>query len=132
MKLLQKIVSYGAVMVALIAPVMSISSPALALFEDAKNQACAGANLNDTGCTANQGQDKVSNTLAAVINILSIVVGVVAVIMLIIGGIRYTTSGGDGSSTSSARNTIIYAIVGIVVAVMSQFIVKFVLGRVAK
>ena len=109
-----------------------IATPTYALFENAKDQACAGANLNDTGCTPNQGQDQVSNTLASVINILSLIVGVVAVIMLIVGGIRYVTSGGDGSSTSAARNTIIYALVGITVAALAQAIVKFVLGRVSQ
>ena len=120
-----------------IVAICSIASPLLvtgssyALFENAKDQACAGANLNDTGCTATQGQDKVSNTLASIINILSLVVGVVAVIMLIIGGIRFVTSGGDSSSVTNARNTIIYALVGIAVAALAQGLVKFVLSKVS-
>ena len=101
-----------------------------ALFEDSKNQACAGANLGDGTCDPTASNNKVSNTLAAVINILSIVLGVIAVIMIIIGGIKFTTSQGDGNSTSSARNTIIYAVVGLVVAALAQVLVKFVLSRV--
>ncbi|MNI84677.1 hypothetical protein D3C73_1416030 [compost metagenome] len=47
--------------------------------------------------------------------------------MLIIGGIRYTISGGDSSAVTSAKNTIMYAIVGIIVAVLAFAIVNFVL-----
>lgn len=102
-----------------------------ALFDGSKDQACNGANLQDAGgCnTAVDQSNKVSSTLQALISILSIVVGIVAVIMLIIGGIRFVTSQGDGSSVAAARNTIIYAIVGIIVALMAQVIVKFVLGK---
>jgi hypothetical protein len=101
------------------------------LFESAKEQACAGANLNDsTNCNEAQNNTKVSNTLASVINILSLVLGIIAVIMVIVGGIKFTTSQGDGNATASARNTIIYAVVGLVVAALAQVIVKFVLSRV--
>ncbi len=109
-----------------------ITGSSFALFDGAKDQACAGANLNDTGCVAGQGETQVSSTLSTVINILSFVVGIVAVIMLIIGGIRYVTSGGDGTSTAAARNTIIYALVGLAVAALAQAIVQFVLQRVTK
>jgi hypothetical protein len=60
----------------------------------------------------------------------SLVVGVVAVIMIIIAGFKYITSGGDSGNVTSAKNTILYAIIGLVVVALSQFIVKFVLGRI--
>ena len=47
--------------------------------------------------------------------------------MLIIGGIRYTVSGGDSGAVTSAKNTILYAVVGIIVAVLAYAIVNFVL-----
>ena len=53
---------------------------------------------------------------ATVANILLFLVGAVAVIMLIIGGIRYTLSGGDSGAVTSAKNTILYAIIGLIVA----------------
>ena len=55
---------------------------------------------------------------------------VTAVMMIIVGGFRYITSGGASDSVSSAKNTIIYAIVGLVVVALAQFIVQFVLNRV--
>ncbi len=64
-------------------------------------------------------------------NVLLFIIGGVSVIMLIIGGIRYTISGGDSSAVTSAKNTILYAIVGIVVALLAYAIVNFVLGSFA-
>jgi len=75
------------------------------------------------------GKDAVSSTVQNVIDILFYVIGVIAVIMIIIGGIKYVTSNGDSSSISSAKNTILYAVVGLVVALMSYGIVKFVLNQ---
>ena len=105
-----------------------------ALFNGAKDAACNGANLNDSsaGCAGSDStgaQDKVSSVVKTAINILSFVVGVVSVIMIIIGGIRFATSQGDGSSTAAARNTIVYAIVGLVVVGIAQAIVQFVLSK---
>jgi hypothetical protein len=57
------------------------------------------------------------------------VVGVIAVIMIIIGGLKYVTSGGDSSAVGSAKNTIIYALVGLVVVALAQALVKFVLAK---
>ncbi|MBX4197631.1 pilin [Candidatus Saccharibacteria bacterium] len=54
--------------------------------------------------------------------------GVIAVIMIIVGGFRYITSGGNPESTKSARNTILYAIIGLVVVALAQIIVRFVLS----
>ena len=65
-----------------------------------------------------------------VVNLLIFIIGIIAVIMIVIGGFRYTTSGGDGSQTKSARDTIIYAVVGLVIAIMAYSIVNFVLREI--
>jgi hypothetical protein len=62
-----------------------------------------------------------------IVNILLFIIGAIAVIMLIIGGIRYVTSGGDQNHVTAAKNTILYAIIGIVVAVLAFAVVNFVL-----
>lgn len=72
------------------------------------------------------GPDGVFQTVA---NILLFLVGAIAVIMLIIGGIRYVVSGGDQSAVTSAKNTILYAIVGIVVAFLAYAAVDFVIRQ---
>ncbi|MEO5499572.1 MAG: hypothetical protein ABIR46_03670 [Candidatus Saccharimonadales bacterium] len=66
-----------------------------------------------------------------VTNILLFLIGAIAVIMLIIGGIRYVISGGDQAQVTSAKNTILYAIVGIVVAFLAYAAVNFVTGAFA-
>jgi len=64
-----------------------------------------------------------------IINILSVIVGVVAVIMIIVGGFRYITSGGDSGKVGTAKNTIIYAIIGLILVALAQIIVNVVLSQ---
>jgi hypothetical protein len=61
-------------------------------------------------------------------NILLFIIGALSVIMLIIGGIRYTISGGNSSAITAAKNTVIYAIVGIIVAILAFAVVNFVIN----
>ncbi|HCR56109.1 TPA: hypothetical protein DIV49_03985 [Candidatus Saccharibacteria bacterium] len=61
-------------------------------------------------------------------NVLLFLIGAIAVIMLIIGGIRYTVSGGDSAAITAAKNTILYAIIGIIVAILAYAIVNWVIG----
>ncbi|MFZ1323854.1 MAG: pilin [Candidatus Saccharimonadales bacterium] len=72
------------------------------------------------------GEDGV---ILRVVKIVSLAVGVAAVLMLILGGLKYITSNGDANSISSAKNTILYALIGLAVAVFSQAIVVFLLSR---
>jgi hypothetical protein len=100
-----------------------------------QNGLCAGANLDVTtncqsGVSEQDATDKINALIADIINIFSLVVGVVSVIMIIIGGFRYITSGGDSSNVSAAKNTILYAIIGLVIVALAQTIVRFILGRV--
>lgn len=73
---------------------------------------------------------RVGEIIRTVINIFSLIVGVIAVIMIIIGGLKYITSGGDSGNVTSAKNTILYAIVGLIIVALAQIIVRFVLGKV--
>ena len=96
---------------------------------------CNGAsNMTEGGdCTTEQGgvQSTVQGVVNKVINIFSWVVGIVSVIMIIYGGFKYITSGGDSAGVTSAKNTILFAIVGLVVVALAQIIVKFVIGTVS-
>lgn len=93
---------------------------------------CKGASFDaaSADCQADQTAAKTSVTdyIATAINLFSIVVGIIAVIMIIIGGVKYITSGGDSGNVTGAKNTILYAIIGLVVVALSQIIVQFVLG----
>lgn len=90
------------------------------------NNATSGSQSN-SGCTDTSGSVSLSSLATKVVNFLSIIVGIVAVIMIIIGGFRYITSGGESGNVSGAKNTLIYAIVGLVIVALAQFIVHFVL-----
>lgn len=75
-------------------------------------------------------EDTVFGIIATVINIFSLVVGVISVIMIIIGGLKYITSGGDSGNVTGAKNTILYAVIGLVIVALAQIIVRFVLTQV--
>jgi len=99
---------------------------------DIDSNLCAGANLdvNNPDCSkAEEAPERVNAIIATVINIFSVVVGVVSVIMIIIGGLKYITSGGDSGNVTGAKNTILYAIIGLVIVALAQVIVNFVLSR---
>lgn len=66
-----------------------------------------------------------------VVNTVIFLVGAIAVLMLIIGGIRYVISAGDENAVKGAKNTILYAIVGIVVALLAFAAVQFIIGRLS-
>lgn len=79
--------------------------------------------------TETSASGQVNSLLKTVLNLLSAIVGVVAVIMIIVGGLKYVVSSGDSNSASSAKNTILYALVGLVIVAFAQVIVQFILER---
>lgn len=87
---------------------------------------------NNAGCQndVDAGSGTITDTITKIVNFFSAIVGIVAVIMIIYGGFKYISSGGDSGNVTSAKNTIIYAVIGLVVVAMAQFIVQFVLGKV--
>lgn len=102
----------------------SLTQPALA---SVKDQVQGGVN-DAAGGSSNAAPAKTLNdTISEVINLLSAIVGVVAVIMIILGGFRYITSGGDSNKVTAAKNTLIYAVIGLIVVALAQTIVHFAL-----
>ena len=97
---------------------------------DAKQQVCQGVGtVSGTGdCSAGNGPD-FNSVVRTVLNILSALAGLVAVFMFMWGGFKYITSGGDSSKVSSAKGTLLYAIIGVVIVVFSQVIVQFVVNK---
>ena len=70
------------------------------------------------------GQGGIFRTIT---NVMLFIIGAISVIMLIIGGIRYVLSGGNQEKVAEAKNTILYAIVGVVVAILAFAVVNFVI-----
>ena len=108
--------------------------------QDIQNSVCSGSDSlsiekTTAGSCTNAGtksSGKVDNIVELVINIFSMVVGVIAVIMIIVGGFKFITAGGDSGKVTSARSTIIYALIGLVIVALAQVIVRFVLSSATK
>jgi hypothetical protein len=92
----------------------------------AKEQVLKGVGTAGGNCSG----AKVNDVVSTVVNILSIIVGIAAIIMIIISGLKYITSGGDSNKVGSAKTTLIYALVGLAIAISAQFIVDFITERV--
>lgn len=116
---------------------LGIVVPAIAASDAAKKAACdsiSGTYNASTGeCVTGSvaGEQSINALIAKIISIFSWIVGVVAVIFVMYGGFRYITSGGDSSKVTGAKNTIVYALIGLVVAVLAQVIVQLVLNKIA-
>lgn len=106
--------------------------PVATVYADAAEDACKGIKLIDPTAKCNnkdEGTKGFSTLIKRVINVFSVVIGSIAVIMIIIGGFRYIISGGDSSATKSAKDTIMYAVIGLVVVLFAQVIVLFVISN---
>ena len=104
------------------------AAPAVALSDSAKAACEAIGTGADCDIDLAKGSD-VNDIIKVVINIFSTVVGVVAVIMIILAGFKYITSSGDSGKITSAKNTLIYALIGLVIVALAQTIVKFTLSK---
>lgn len=84
---------------------------------------CAGS---DSSVCAHKG-DSINTYIAAGVKVLMFILGAVSVIVIIIAGFVYVTSGGDAGNTKKAKDMILYAVVGLIVAILSYAIVGYVL-----
>jgi len=94
--------------------------------------ACAVPGAQDSSACQNDGSDPIAGAngiLAKVTRIIGYLAGVAAIVLIIISGFMYVTSDGDAGKVSSARTTLIYAVIGTVIVAMSQAIIMFVLNR---
>ena len=86
------------------------------------------------GAQAAKGADQVADLFGeagvfkTVTDVLLFLIGALSVVMIIIGGLRYVISGGDSSAVQSAKNTILYAIVGLIVAILAYAAIEFVIS----
>lgn len=118
---------YAGVALALALAVTSVVAPAGTAFALSSIQDGINSAKGDDVPSQLFGEGSIFTTI---VNILLFIIGALSVVMLIWGGIRYTTSGGSSSAVTSAKNTIMYAIIGLVVAFLAFAIVNWVLGAV--
>ena len=106
------------------AQVSAIKCPEGTLQADKEVTSLAECNL-DTG-----DQPPLMETVTGILNVVVGIIAVMAVIVVIIGGVFFVTSQGDAGKVARARNTILYGVIGLVVALLAFAIVNFVLGAV--
>lgn len=94
--------------------------PATSVLAAPKDEITKGLNSAKTG-----GSADVPTIIQTIVNVLLFITGAVAVIMIVIGGLKYVTSNGDSSQLTSAKNTIMYSVIGLIVAIMAYAIVNF-------
>lgn len=116
--------------------VVSMALQAVPVFAAGKVRCPDGINADDlTKCKSigssdnNLNNGNLMTTLNQIINVIIGVIGFIAVIVIILGGVQYTTSAGEASKVKKAKDTIMYGIVGLVVALLAYSIVNFVLSN---
>lgn len=132
-KKLQKILVSLSLVFAFALPV-ALPASTLAV-NSVQDNVCSGANTlkidqGSSGCsTIGNTSESLNNKISTVLNLFSVIIGLIAVVMIVVAGFKYITSGGKEEGVKSAKNTILYAIVGLVVVALAQIIVQFVLNK---
>lgn len=111
----------------LVVPLLALGVSTVTGVYDAAAQVRSGADATGQAGESNLAGDDVGTIVRNVVNALLYVIGALSVIMLIWGGIRYTTSAGNANSVTSAKNTILYAVIGLIVAILAYAIVNWVI-----
>lgn len=107
----------------------SATAPLPAPVVDLDN-ACSGVGGNTASSICKSRGENIKGDFAkSLTNLLLFILGSVAVVMIIIGGIKYASANGDASQITSAKNTIMYSVVGLIVAIMAWSIVSFVINQ---
>jgi hypothetical protein len=108
---------------------------------DTKNEAClalnsaANANMDCTNtdtaeaAASTEAEKGLSELIKTGVSIVSLLVGAVSVIMIIVGGFKYVTSNGDANQTKSAKDTVMYALIGLLLVGFAQTLVRFVWSK---
>lgn len=122
-KQIKKILSAAILLPAIVLGVSVFAQPVMAAPDDLNLQTGIDQTQPNNTPTELFGEEGMFKRVA---DVLLFLVGAISVIMLIVGGIRYVVSGGDSTAVQSAKNTILYAIVGIVVAILAFAIVSWI------
>lgn len=103
----------------------AVASAQGAVDSGTKTQICTGIGLTGGNCTNGSGQSGVTHLVQTIVSLLSWAVGIIAVIMLIVAGLKYITAAGSSEKLTSAKHTLIYALVGIAIVALAQFLISF-------
>ncbi|TWP14788.1 hypothetical protein EUA69_00795 [TM7 phylum sp. oral taxon 352] len=91
---------------------------------------CSDGNENSVYCkNKGSGETQVNGIIKTIVEVLLTAVGAISIIMIVIGGIMFALSSGDAQKAAKARNTVLYAVVGLIVSIFASAIVNFVFNR---
>ena len=124
MKIFTKILTVGMLMVGL----LGVFTPAVSAANGIN--ICSNGNENSVYCkNKNTGETQVNGIIKTIVEVLLPAVGAISIIMIVIGGIMFALSSGDAQKAAKARNTVLYAVVGLAVSLFASAIVNFVFNR---
>ncbi len=110
-----------------LAMVFTVVSPiSLPVYAGSREEAQNGAKLVDGGGSAKQDLPDIITTI---INVMLFIAAALAVIMIIYGGIRYITAHGDEKQVKVAKDTIVYSVAGLIIAILAYALVTFIFDR---
>lgn len=132
---IKKLIVVTMVSLSIMAPGLVPALAGAAFANTITDQVCQGANSAANGtsggssCVPSQsGETGIQTVANKAVSIFSLIVGAISIIMIIVGGFRYITSGGSSEKVGGAKNTLIYAIIGLIIVALAQFIVHYVLN----
>jgi len=124
MKIFTKILTAGMLMVGL----LGVFTPAVSAANGIN--ICSNGNESSVYCkNKNTGETQVNGIIKTIVEVLLTAVGAISIIMIVIGGIMFALSSGDAQKAAKARNTVLYAVVGLAVSLFASAIVNFVFNR---
>jgi hypothetical protein len=119
-------------LIALLSVILCLATPATALAFNPLDPACQTGGANSTACQSRNSTGAANGpveVIRKVTTIMAVIAGIAAVIVMIVGGFQYITSAGDPQKASSARSTVLGAIIGLIIIVGAQSILLFVLSK---
>jgi len=126
MKIFKKILTVGMLMIGL----LGVFAPAVSAANGIN--ICSGENGGDKSVycqNRGSGETQVNGIIKTIVEVLLTAVGAISIIMIVIGGIMFALSSGDAQKAAKARNTVLYAVVGLAVSLFASAIVNFVFNR---
>lgn len=108
----------------------AVSPVSLPVYADAKDEVKKGADMTNTNSGGGGGSNQnLPDIITTIINVMLFIAGALAVIMIIYGGIRYITAHGDEKQVKVAKDTIVYSVVGLIIAILAYALVTFIFDR---
>ena len=98
--------------------------PLSSVYADSKDAVCAGA-----GVDCDKTDTAISDNVKSALRVFQIIIGVLAIFYMVYAGMKFITSSGSSDGVKTAKNTILYASIGLIIVILSEGIIQFVLRR---